>query len=152
MAQKVRHRNRAWVLWFLLIGCSTSNTESWVITSPTAGESFTMSAAEAQQNVKKITVTGTCSLADTANNMAVGDSNDNLVSGPYSITSGNNTTNSWTKADVILSKPTSASLPWGTYALKIVTGRPNPFKPTEVDSFTSVTISLIKPKPPMPGI
>lgn len=136
-----------------LIGCSTSNSENWAITAPTADQLFTMTQAESDANAMNITVSGTCSACKTANNMAVGDSLNNLVSGPYSITRADDatTTHPWTQANVLLKRPDGGSQPFGTYTLKVAIGRPNPLQPTDLAGFCSVNISLKKLRPVMPG-
>lgn len=151
MTQRFRHRDHALMALVLLFGCSTSNTESWTITNPSADQLFTMTTAEAQANEKKISVSGGCSLPDISNYLAVGDSNNNLVSGPYDIKSETSPSN-WSRSNVILKKPQGASI--GTeFPLKIATGRPNPLMPTEVKSHVVQNIKLKVPNPyqmPMP--
>ena len=155
MTQRHRHRTRAWIVGLFLIGCSTSNSENWAITSPTANQLFTMTQAESNANAMKITVNGTCGARKSANNMAVGWAQDNsFVSGPYSITSADDTSKNhpWTQANVILKKPDGAGQPFSTYSLKVAVGRPDPLNPTDFAGFCSVNISLKKLRSAMPGM
>ena len=104
-----------------------------------------MTNVEAGINAKKISVSGGCSLPNTANNLTVGDNNNNLVSGPYAIASGD-APNNWSKSDVVLAKPMGASIAT-EFPLKIATGRPNPLNPTEIRSHVVQNIKLKVPNP-----
>jgi hypothetical protein len=111
------------VLLFLGIGCGTSNTEGWAITSPTSGQKFTFVG----QNLD-ISVSGTCTAAGSVNQVGAIDPNTNQLLGTSAtVTSAANGSSpySWSGTITLEQMPPNTPVR-ATATVAICTGQPTP--------------------------
>ena len=108
-------------VFVLSLGCSTSNTENWKITSPTAGQLFEPGDVPFQ-----ISVSGTANASYSSNYVAAIDIDRNIILSdtPLVTTAGGAAPNAWSTSLTLQQMPGGGTL--GTNKAAICTGTPQP--------------------------